>query len=310
MKIILVAGSSGRSRAISLGRWTRAALSACVFGLPLGAGVAVGYGLGNQQHGDLNDDVVEALRERVRLQQHDLASSRDAAERQLQALAVRTAELQARVLRLDAVGERVAGAAELDISEFEFDAAPALGGPAPEQETMPVMVGGDVAARIDQLQEQLDARERQFGLLDDLLAARQLEHDFVLSGRPVRHGWISSFYGHRADPFNGRPTMHRGVDFAGKAGSDVLAVGAGVVAAASRRSGYGNLVEIRHTDGFVTRYAHNQKLLVKPGDVVRKGQVIALMGSSGRSTAPHVHFEVYRHGRSIDPSTYLHYAGR
>jgi murein DD-endopeptidase MepM/ murein hydrolase activator NlpD len=173
-----------------------------------------------------------------------------------------------------------------------------------------VTVGGDVVARIDRLQAQIDTRERQFGLLDDLLATRQLERDFVLSGRPVRHGWISSFYGRRTDPFNGRPTMHRGVDFAGKAGSDVLAVAAGVVAEASLRSGYGNLVEIRHADGFATRYAHNQKLLVKPGEVVRKGQVIALMGSSGRSTAPHVHFEVYRHGRSIDPATYLHFAGR
>ena len=116
---------------------------------------------------------------------------------------------------------------------------------------------------------------------------------------------MTSLFGHRTDPFKGHRAWHNGVDFAGQLGSAVVAVASGVVTWASERQGYGLIVEVNHGGGYVTRYAHNQSNLVDVGDVVKKGQVIASMGSSGRSTGPHVHFEVYKNGKSVDPASYV-----
>jgi murein DD-endopeptidase MepM/ murein hydrolase activator NlpD len=138
-----------------------------------------------------------------------------------------------------------------------------------------------------------------------LLSNRKLQEQSWLSGRPIEKGWISSGYGKRNDPFTGKLAMHSGIDFAGVEGTNVVSVAAGVVTWVGARSGYGQLVEIAHGDGYVTRYSHNKENLVEPGDVVRKGQAIALMGSTGRSTGAHVHYEVYKHGRSVDPSSYV-----
>jgi murein DD-endopeptidase MepM/ murein hydrolase activator NlpD len=124
-------------------------------------------------------------------------------------------------------------------------------------------------------------------------------------GQPVKHGFISSLYGMRNDPFTGKRTMHKGVDFAGKEGSDVVAVAAGVVTQASMQSGYGMLVEINHGKGYVTRYGHNKELLVEVGDRVKPGQVIGKMGSTGRSTGPHVHFEVLLNDKVVNPTKYI-----
>ena len=163
----------------------------------------------------------------------------------------------------------------------------------------------DLMAELGLFRARLSDREEQLDILESLLSNRMLEEQSWLSGRPVEKGWISSYYGKRNDPFSGKPAFHHGIDFAGKEGSNVVAVAAGVVTYTGTRSGYGEMVEISHGDGFVTRYSHNKENLVEPGDVVRKGQPIALMGSTGRSTGAHVHYEVYKHGRSVDPSSYV-----
>jgi len=148
------------------------------------------------------------------------------------------------------------------------------------------------------------------GILETLLANRKIQDDVFLAGRPIKKGWMSSRFGRRSDPFTGRVAMHNGVDFAGREGSDIIAVASGVVTWSSDRYGYGQMVEINHGSGYITRYAHNKENKVQVGDIVKKGQVIALMGSSGRSTGPHVHFEVYKHGRPVDPASYIHRASR
>jgi murein DD-endopeptidase MepM/ murein hydrolase activator NlpD len=127
----------------------------------------------------------------------------------------------------------------------------------------------------------------------------------VPAGRPITSGWLSSYFGIRTDPFTGKKERHKGLDFAGKLGSDVVAVASGVVTWAGRRYGYGNLVEINHGNGYSTRYGHNDKITVKVGDAVKKGQIIAKMGSTGRSTGPHVHFEVLHKGKQVDPMSYI-----
>ena len=194
---------------------------------------------------------------------------------------------------------------KIDQGEFDFSRAPALGGPEGN------VLGDSYRApdfldAIDQLSAQIEDREQQLELLDTLLANRILQREVFIAGRPIVKGWMSSRFGRRSDPFTGRITWHNGVDFAGKKGSDIISVAAGVVTWSADRSGYGEMVEVNHGSGFSTRYGHAEKLLVKAGDVVKKGQVIAHMGSSGRSTGPHVHFEVYKHGRPVDPASYIH----
>jgi murein DD-endopeptidase MepM/ murein hydrolase activator NlpD len=146
--------------------------------------------------------------------------------------------------------------------------------------------------------------------LETLIVDRNMQDDVFIAGRPVTKGWMSSRFGSRNDPITGRNAWHNGVDFAGKEGADVVTVAAGVVVYAAVRNGYGKMVEINHGGGFSTRYGHHKELIVKVGDIVKKGQVVALMGSSGRSTGPHVHFEVYKNGRVVDPSSYIHRASR
>jgi murein DD-endopeptidase MepM/ murein hydrolase activator NlpD len=158
---------------------------------------------------------------------------------------------------------------------------------------------------IDELAARIDDRERQLRLLDEVSSQSRLEEERYVEGRPITWGWLSSRYGYRSDPFTGKRAWHAGVDLAGKDGSDIIATAGGVVTYAGERHGYGNLVEVDHGDGLVTRYAHCKTLKVEVGDLVQKGQVLALMGSTGRSTGPHVHFEVLRHGKTENPQTYI-----
>ena len=158
---------------------------------------------------------------------------------------------------------------------------------------------------LDDLTSQIKDRERQLSVLESMISTRNLSRQIVPGGRPVTQGWISSYFGHRADPFTGRKAYHRGVDFAGPAGAQVVAVASGVVTYSKERFGYGKTVEINHGNGYVTRYAHNQKVLVGIGETVKKGQPIALIGSTGRSTGPHLHFEVLKQGRAVDPMSFV-----
>ncbi len=212
-------------------------------------------------------------------------------------------------MRLDALGERLTGVAGLDEGEFDFSREPALGGPDRDLEEIEA-VAPDLEQVIDQFERKLADREQQLQLMDGFIRTRQQLKETQLAGRPVRKGWMSSGFGRRTDPFHGRPAWHDGVDFAGSEGAEIIAVGAGVVTWSGDRFGYGQMVEISHADGYVTRYAHNRENLVDVGDVVNRGEVIARMGSSGRSTGPHVHFEVLHHGKAIDPTAFIYRASR
>lgn len=237
-------------------------------------------------------------------QRGELVVVKQTNQAKIEALAVKTAQLQSRLLRLDALAERMATMAKLDKSEFDFSEQPAMGGPEGEPgeitDEMP-----DFHQSLDLLADQIDRREQQLEYMESLLSNRELRDAGMIAGRPITKGWMSSGFGYRTDPFKGHRAWHKGVDFAGKMGSDIIAVAAGVVTWADKRYGYGQLVQINHGNGFSTRYGHNSEILVSPGDVVKKGQVIAKMGSSGRSTGAHVHFEVLKGGKSVNPTTYI-----
>ncbi|MGI9295788.1 MAG: M23 family metallopeptidase, partial [Pseudomonadales bacterium] len=175
---------------------------------------------------------------------------------QVEALAVRTAQLQSRLLRLDAVAERLAVMAKLDNSEFDFSAMPAVGGPDSASPVDTHAIPG-LDDSLNALVRQIELREQQLSIMENLLQDRTFSEEVLIAGRPVKKGWMSSQYGYRTDPFKGRKAWHQGVDFAGKAGSEIIAVASGVVTWADKRSGYGNLVEISHARGFTTRYGHN-----------------------------------------------------
>jgi murein DD-endopeptidase MepM/ murein hydrolase activator NlpD len=237
-------------------------------------------------------------------QQSEIAEVRRDAQADLNALALRLGQMQAQMLRLNALGERLVIQGGLDKGEFDFDADAAVGGPgstaAAESVTYP-----DFLAALDELGAGLNDREQKLSVLESLLMSRSLDERVMPSGRPVEDGWLSSKYGKRNDPFTGKQEFHKGLDFAGKKGSEVVVVGDGVVTWSGKRSGYGNMIEVSHGNGYVTRYGHNQKNLVNVGDTVRKGQQIALMGSTGRSTGPHVHFEVMHDGKTVNPVKYI-----
>jgi len=225
---------------------------------------------------------------------------------QVTALTIKLAELQGQVLRLNALGERLAEDANIPQKEFNFTNAPASGGPSLTNQQEQVKTLSGLLSEISQLEKELKHEEKQLGMLESLAFGHHIENNRYLSGRPISKGWLSSYYGMRKDPFNGRPAMHKGVDFAGKEDAGIIATGSGVVTWAGKRYGYGNLIEINHGDGLKTRYGHNKALLVAVGDVINKGQVIARMGSTGRSTGPHVHYEILRNNAQINPIKYVY----
>ncbi|ACR12621.1 M23 family metallopeptidase [Teredinibacter turnerae] len=310
MKIIVVSKRHGSTRSFTLGGWTRALLSACMVGIPVGAvTLAVSQHLSSNSSDILTAESTEAWEETLVEQQSQVERAKQDSERKLAALTLRVAELQARLVRLDALGERLTTMAKLDTGEFDFGRSPARGGPEQDIDET-TYAAPDFQEALEQLGAQIEDRQQQLDTLEALLAKRKLQNDVFLAGRPIKKGWMSSRYGRRSDPFTGRIAWHAGVDFAGKEGSDIIAVASGVVTWSGERYGYGQMVEVNHGNGFSTRYAHCKENLVKVGDVIKKGQVVALMGSSGRSTGPHVHFEVYKNGRTVDPATYIHRASR
>jgi murein DD-endopeptidase MepM/ murein hydrolase activator NlpD len=237
-------------------------------------------------------------------QKKQIADLKQQLQLRVDAMAMRLGEVNAHVIRLDALGKRLTEMADIDSREFNFDRDPPSGGPEGDSEGRSAQIP-DLSSMLVTLEQRVDLRETQLSALENLILARELHQEIHPEGRPVANGFISSYFGERSDPFDGRDAFHKGVDFAGAAGSRVMAVAAGVVVWAGERTGFGKLIEINHGDGFVTRYAHNERTLVTVGQTVKRGEPVALMGSTGRSTGPHVHFEVLRNGRQVDPLSFI-----
>jgi murein DD-endopeptidase MepM/ murein hydrolase activator NlpD len=240
----------------------------------------------------------------VLAEQAEVAALKSQLQDRVDALAMRLGVMNAHVIRLNALGKRLTQMAHINSHEFDFDDDPPLGGSESDGVGRGAQVP-DLTLMIDDLGRRIDQRSGQFGALESVILGRQLSLEIKPSGRPVREGYISSYFGERMDPFNGEDAFHKGVDFASDAGSDVLAVASGIVTWAGPREGYGNVVELNHGNGYVTRYAHAARTLVAVGDEVERGQAVAVVGSTGRSTGPHVHFEVLKDGRQIDPMAFV-----
>jgi len=305
MNVVIFGKGFGKPRQLNLSGFSAGAVALAAAAVLSAAGFAGGYWFSTATGSGVSMHEVVDLSSELQKQRDTIDTIRQANEDTLDALAIRIAQMNARVIRLDALGRRLTNMADLEDGEFDFDSAPALGGPEE-----PVATGSNVAipAVVEAMQSldyQLDDREAQLGVLESVLMKQNLNERVYPQGRPVNKGWISSYFGKRTDPFTGKPANHTGIDFAGKLGADVVAVADGVVTWSADRYGYGVMVEINHGNGYATRYAHNSENLVDVGDEVRKGQTVARMGETGRATGPNLHFEVLRDGRRVNPVNFI-----
>jgi murein DD-endopeptidase MepM/ murein hydrolase activator NlpD len=299
MNLRITTGRVGRTKHIELSglRTTFAAvlLAAAVFA----AGLVLGrflLGAGAEER---------AFARALAIQKQDLQAARGQIDGQVDALVARVGTLNAQLIRLDALGRRLTDLAGLDRGEFDFDQAPPAGGPEERDQQGGSAQVPELTQVLEVLETQVHDRQQQLVALETLLASRELGSRIMPGGLPLIGGWISSHFGRRTDPFTGRGAFHAGVDFAGSPGSKVISVGPGVVSFAGYKSGYGNVVEITHPTGYMTRYGHNSRNLVRVGQSVQKGEPVAVIGSTGRSTGTHVHFEVLRDGNVVNPTKYL-----
>ena len=290
MNAILFTKVGGRSLVMQLNRARCFVPLALGFLLLCGALLQAGYQVGRA---DAPRDTATAS-----------VSEQNLAQAQINTLAQRMGQMRAQVQRLEALGQRLSQVAGINPDDFSLEAAPALGGQkvrvAAAAPSLSVM-----QQAVDQLTQFIDLRERRLTVLDRLLAGRGYTEPHFTFGEPATQAFVSSDFGVRSDPFTGLSDFHSGLDFAGRAGSPIVAAADGVVSWVGTRAGYGHMVEVSHSNGLVTRYGHNQRNLVHSGEVVSKGQTIALLGSTGRSTGPHVHFEVLQAGVAVDPAQYL-----
>lgn len=301
MNIILVSGATARARTLTLD-WRHGivgglALLVLFVGFTLAFNfVTLKYAAATQhpwlQAIVLADQRAEALRTQEKVQGH------------LNAMAVRLGELQARMLRLDGLGDRLAKAAGLKPQELPAGQAPGRGGAESSLPARNLSVA-EFTALLERLAREVNERSDQLGVLEALLVEDSASRKFLPTLLPVVDGWFSSNFGYRIDPFSGQQSFHEGIDFPAESGTAIVAAASGLVVEAGWHPQYGKIVEIDHGNGLVSRYAHASQLGVKEGDLVVRGQHIGAVGTTGRSTGPHLHFEVRLNGVPQNPVRFL-----
>jgi murein DD-endopeptidase MepM/ murein hydrolase activator NlpD len=300
VNILFLSSNRGQIGGLNLTRPIHLLLATGILGLLVGGAAYLGYSL---KPGQDQQAIIKEWKADVHSHQVQLTHIREEADADIDALSSRIGLLQAHVMRLDALGRKLVHMASIDAAEFNFDSSPPVGGP--DTGNARVFEPNELSQAIDRLGLQLNDRENQLVVMENLVLNENLKKEVEPSGRPIKKGWLSSYFGMRTHPISGRREMHKGIDFAGSMGGQVIAVAKGVVTYAGKRYSYGQLVEIAHGNGYSTRYAHNSRLLVSVGDTVEKGFQIAEIGSSGRSTGPHVHFEVIKNGREVNPIPFI-----
>jgi murein DD-endopeptidase MepM/ murein hydrolase activator NlpD len=231
--------------------------------------------------------------------------SRAFVQQNLNAMAIKLGEIQAQVTRLDALGERLSGLAGMRAQDFRFNEAPGMGGPASVQREPRDLSLTEFSERLEKLSQQMENRTEILGVLEAQLFEQAVKKKLLPTMLPVDSTFSASSYGMRIDPFTGQHAMHEGIDFIAETGTPIVAAAGGVVTFAGVHPQYGMMIDIDHGNELVTRYAHCSKILVKEGEVLKRGRKIAEVGSTGRSTGPHLHFEVRYHGAAQNPGRFL-----
>lgn len=221
-------------------------------------------------------------------------------------MARRVGEMQAQLMRLDALGERVQGLAGVKPTEFNFKEMPGRGGVEPMDSTSSrELTMSEFKALLDAMAHDVERRADYMNVVESTLMSDKIQSKLLPTSQPVNVSYNASTFGRRLDPFSGRSTMHEGIDFAAPIGTAIMAAAGGVVTVAEFHPQYGNMMEVDHGNDMITRYAHASRLLMHVGDIVRRGQHIADIGTTGRSTGPHLHFEVRIKGVAQDPHKFL-----
>ncbi len=306
MNIIFFSRREGRARQFDLGHPMTLGVIGVLALAILSTAFALGIQLGKSS-GSRRGGTPTAIADLLLTERTEVNALKAQLQDRIDAVAVRIGQMNAHVIRLDALGKRLMQMASINSREFNFDSEPPVGGP---EEPADGNAGAsaqipDVTMLLDTLEQRMQQRDVQLAALENALLSRDLTDAVHPEGRPVEQGFISSYFGERQDPFTGHEANHRGMDFAGSSGSRVQAVAAGIVTWSDNQPGYGSMVEINHGNGYTTRYGHNQRNLVNVGQTVKRGEAIALMGSTGRSTGPHVHFEVLKNGKQVNPVTFI-----
>ncbi|MEO8508390.1 MAG: M23 family metallopeptidase [Betaproteobacteria bacterium] len=304
MNIILVAGANARARTVTLDwrHWAGGGAALLVVFLVFTFAfnfVTLRWAAATQHPWlaaiVLADQREEAARVNERVQGH------------LNAMAMRLGELQAQMLRLENVGDRLAKSAGLkpqELPSMQPGTTPGRGG-APSSLPSRNLSVREFAAMVDSLSRQMDTRSDQLSVLEALVVHDSANRKFLPTLYPIVDGWYSSNFGYRIDPFTGQQSMHEGIDFPAESGTSIVAAASGKVVFADWHPAYGKMLEIDHGNGLVSRYAHTSSLIVKEGDLVLRGQRVATVGSTGRSTGPHLHFEVRLNGAPQNPARFL-----
>lgn len=300
MNIILVSSNLAKTRSITLS-WRHYALGVLIgFILLVGLATVLNYSLLRYatainhpwlQTMVLSDQRKEAQRAQLYTEEH------------LAAMALKVGELQGQLLRLDGLGEKLAKVAGLKPEQLPAK-NPGRGG---AESSLPprAWTVEEFAREVQSLTRTIEERTDQLSVLEALLVRDSVNKKFLPSYSPVSDIQYASNFGYRIDPFTGSHAFHEGIDFHGDTGTAVLAAASGKVVAAEWHAQYGKMIEIDHGNGLVSLYAHTSRLDVKEGDLVVRGQKIAEIGSTGRSTGPHLHFEVRLNGVPQNPARFL-----
>lgn len=303
MNIIFVSNRFAKARTLCVGRCQTAFWLVGSLMLFMAMSGLFGY-LILFQFGGLEVPLVQKLL--ISAQQSESVKNKEAMQQRLSAMAIKVGEMQAQVVRLEALGERVAKVAGIKKDEINFDRKPGRGGLLVPGNSVSLR---DFEGELSTLARVLDDRSDHLAVMDAILSREQIRKAALPTASPVSLGFFSSNFGWRLDPFTGQRAMHEGVDFVAESGTPIKAAAGGIVIYSDYHVGYGNMLEIDHGNGLVSRYGHASKRLVKEGDVVLRGQKIGEVGSTGRSTGPHLHFEVLLNGAPQNPTRYLNLPG-
>jgi murein DD-endopeptidase MepM/ murein hydrolase activator NlpD len=245
---------------------------------------------------DNNDN--QAVIQLLKQQQQEITRLQVNIDHQMDNFVIKLAQMQSNLIQLDNLGEKLIKVGKLNSKEFNFNQESSIGGPEPS-------LPSGIEQRLSEILEELNNKSQQLYAIEALYDEQQYREGVTPKGKPAEKGWISSYFGKRKDPFTGKQGNHKGIDLAAKVNTKVIATADGIVSWAGKRSGYGNLVEINHGNGLVTRYGHCKTILVSTGRKVNQGEAIATIGSTGRSTGPHVHYEVIKNDIKINPVKYV-----
>jgi murein DD-endopeptidase MepM/ murein hydrolase activator NlpD len=300
MQIILLRHLNAKS--VTLTHW-HLVLAAAVFGACVMVAASVLYYITFQQAAHLDIPLLRGIL--ASAAQDDVSRQDKYVKENLAAMAMKLGEMQAQLMRLDALGERVQGLAGVKPQEFNFKEKPGRGGAEPSAAQDRPLGMQDFSYALDALGKDVERRADYMNVVETALISNKLKTKLLPTTQPVNVSYNASSFGWRLDPFTGRQAFHEGIDFAATVGTPIIAAAGGVVIAAEYHHDFGNMLEVDHGNDIVTRYAHASRLLVKVGDIVRRGQHIADIGSTGRSTGPHLHFEVLVKGMPQNPGKFL-----